>query len=202
MKKEMPDAGRRKVLKNLAAGAGAAALFPILRPEDAEAGGRVAQEASSPTSDIAWEPLLFDAHQNETVIALTDLIIPDTETPGAKAAEVNRCIDLFLNEEEEDVKQQFLEGLAWIDGRSLRQHGMPFIELSEEQQTALLEPLADPQNGNPADQPGVRFFQDIKDWTVFGYYTSQAGLEQELHYAGDTYHDSFPGACHHPEHQI
>ena len=45
-----------------------------------------------------WKPALFTAHQNETVIALTDLIIPATDTPGAKAALVNRYMDLLLND--------------------------------------------------------------------------------------------------------
>lgn len=201
--KDTPDAGRRKALKGLAVGAGAATMFPVLEQAKGAPGmcGCGGREAAARPADPAWKPLFFDSHQNETVVALTDLIIPDTETPGAKTAEVNRCIDLFLNEEEEDVKRQFMEGLAWIDGRALRRHGKPFIELTKEQQTALLEPLADPHNGNPEDQPGIRFFQDVKDWTIFGYYTSQTGLEQELQYGGDTYHDSFPGACNHPEHQ-
>src|SRR5579883_2005445 len=147
------------------------------------------------------ETPLFRPASNETVIALTNLIIPETDTPGAKAALVNRTIDLFLNDEEVDTQRQFLEGLAWIDGRSLRQYGKPFVDLPREQQTALLESLANPENRNPEDQPGVRFFEDIKDWTLFGYYTSEIGLEQELQYGGDAYHESFPGACTHPEHQ-
>mgnify|MGYP000532372260 CR=1 FL=1 len=35
-----------------------------------------------------WKPKLFDGHQNDTVIVLTELIIPATDTPGAKAAQV------------------------------------------------------------------------------------------------------------------
>jgi hypothetical protein len=42
-----------------------------------------------------WKPLFLDQHQNDTVIALTEAIIPATDTPGAKAALVNRYIDLF-----------------------------------------------------------------------------------------------------------
>src|SRR5579875_2483520 len=65
------------------------------------------------------------------------MIIPETDTPGAKAALVSRTIDLFLNDEEVDTQRQFLEGLAWIDGRSLRQYGKPFVDLPREQQTAF-----------------------------------------------------------------
>ncbi|PYV32000.1 MAG: hypothetical protein DMG22_14925 [Acidobacteria bacterium] len=41
----------------------------------------------------------------------------------------------------------------------------------------------------------------MKDATIFAYYTSKIGMEQELEYAGDDYHTEFPGACTHPEHQ-
>jgi hypothetical protein len=198
------SSGRRQALKKMAMGAGAAAAFPILGQRPATAATAVmdaaaTRPASSP-SEI-WKPLFFDAHQNDTVVALTELIIPATDTPGAKDALVNRVIDLFLNEEEADAQRQFLEGLAWIDGRAIMKHQKPFVELTTEEQTALLEPLADPASQNPEDRPGVRFFQEIKDATLFGYYTSQIGMEQELHYEGGEYHDSFAGACNHPEHQ-
>ncbi|HLI34360.1 MAG TPA: gluconate 2-dehydrogenase subunit 3 family protein [Terriglobia bacterium] len=202
---KLQNEGRRQALKKIALGAGATAVFPILEQPEARADapaccGGAASEVQA-AADLNWKPLFFDPHQNETVIALTDLIIPETDTPGAKAALANRAIDLFLHDEEPDAQRQFLEGLAWIDGRALDRYGKPFVGLTREQQTALLEPLADPENKNPEDQPGVRFFEDIKDWTLFGYYTSQIGLEQELQYGGDTYHESFPGACTHPEHQ-
>jgi hypothetical protein len=201
---EILSSGRREALKKMAMGAGAAAAFPILGQQTAEAvpphSSMMAPEASV-VSDAHWKPLFFDAHQNETVVALTELIIPATDTPGAKAAQVNRVIDLFLNEEDAETQQEFLKGLGWIDGRAIAQHQKPFVELTTEEQTALLQPLSDPANRNPEDQRGVKFFQEIKDTTLFGYYTSQIGMEQELHYAGDQYNDSFPGACTHPEHQ-
>ncbi|MDE3180412.1 MAG: gluconate 2-dehydrogenase subunit 3 family protein [Acidobacteriota bacterium] len=207
---EIRDSGRRNALKKLATGAGAASIFPILGQASASrpAHGQAAHAAMEmnmgdppPVPDPNWKPLFFDAHQNETVIALTELIIPATDTPGAKAALVNRTIDLFLNDEEADTQKEFLEGLSWIDGRAIYLHGKPFLGLTEPEQTALLEPLSDPSNQKTEDLEGVKFFQAIKDATLFGYYTSQIGLDQELHYGGDDYHDSFPGACTHPEHQ-
>lgn len=202
---EVRDSGRRKALKQLAMGAGAATVFPILgqampHPHGMR-GGTMAMDAPAPAPDPNWKPLFFDEHQNETVIALSELIIPATDTPGAKAALVNRTIDLFLNDEEADAQREFLEGLSWIDGRAMKLHGKPFVNLSEAQQIALLEPLSSQENSNPEDKAGVRFFQAMKDATLFGYYTSQIGMDEELHYGGDTYNDSFPGACTHPEHQ-
>lgn len=201
---QIQDTGRRAALKKIAVGTGAVTSLPILgraavRP--ASPGRQSSSETASLQPDPNWKPLFFDAHQNETVVVLTELVIPETDTPGAKAALVNRYIDLALNEEESDKQKSFIEGLAWIDGCSLKLHGKPFLQLSPEQQTALLTPLADPDNKNPEDRPGVEFFQELKDFTIFAYYTSQVGMEKELHYDGGEYHTEFPGACTHPEHQ-
>jgi Gluconate 2-dehydrogenase subunit 3 len=194
--------GRREALKKMALGA---ASFPILGQTVTPAMTRAAHlhpagpEVMAPAVD--WTPLFFDEHQNATVEALTELIIPATDTPGAKAALVNRFIDLLLDDEDADKQKDFYQGLAWLDARSLKAHGAPFVKLSLEQQAALLEPLADPNNSRLEDKPGVEFFEELKGLTIFGYYTSKIGMEQELEYGGDDYHTEFPGACTHPEHQ-
>lgn len=196
---------RREALRNIALGTGAVTAFPILgqahsgKPDagmpEMATGGAPAR-ASGP-----WQPLFFDQHQNRMVEELTELIIPATETPGAKAAQVNRLIDLFLNEEESGQQQRFIEGLSWIDGRSMERHGKSFVDLTAEQQVALLQPLASAGNKAPEDQAGAEFFEELKGWTIEGYYSSQIGCQQELGYTGWDYHAEFPAACNHPEHQ-
>ncbi len=200
------ETNRRAALKKIAAGAGGVVSLPILgqaavTPAMARAACAHPTGAGADVPDADWKPQFFDEHQNQTVIALSDLILPATDTPGAKDALANRYIDLVLNEESEDRKKHFIEGLAWIDGRSLERHGKPFVDLTGDQQSALLTPFADPENRDPSDKNGVEFFSEIKDYTIFAYYTSKIGMEQELQYAGGDYHTEFPGACTHPEHQ-
>jgi hypothetical protein len=150
---------RRDLLKTVVAGAAA---------------GAKAQTSASG----AWKPAFFDAHQNETVIALTELIIPATDTPGAKAALVNRFIDLMLSESPAEQQSRFVQGLAWLDAYARRKHGVPFVKCGAEQQTALLGSL-DPAANPPSDlRPGVRFFEEIKRRTVAGYYTSKIGVDE------------------------
>lgn len=202
------NSGRREALKKIAFGgvsAGATMGFPILgQTEVTPAMERAAHMHPGGNSEIVsdpnWKPLLLDAHENETVEVLTEIIIPSTQTPGAKAAMVNRFIDLMLSDEDAEKQKSFLHGLSWLEGRALQVHGQPFVRLTPDQQTELLTPLADPTNKKPEDQPGVRFFQEIKDLTIYGYYTSKIGMEQEMEYGGDDYHTEFPGACNHPEH--
>jgi len=193
--------GRRDALKAIMIGAGGLTTLPILGQAETLRTASAATGAPAGQSEANWKPLFFDEHQNETLIALSDLIIPATDTPGAKAAFVNRYIDLKYNEESAERQAEIIQALAWFDGRSLWVHGKAFIALTKEEQTAMLEPLAGPNNSNPEDQPGVKFFAFIKELTIFGYYTSKIGLDEELQYQGDTYNTSFPGACTHPEHQ-
>ncbi len=196
---------RREALKKIALGTGGIVTLPIL--------GQVALTPAmarsvhwhpgweSAPSEAEWKPLFLDAHQNETVTVLTELIIPATNTPGAKAALVNRFIDLLLSEEDAERRKKFVEGLSWVEARSLKLYSKTFIGLTPEQQSSLLTPLADHGNKNPEDRTGVEFFDQLKDLTIFGYYTSKVGMEQELEYGGGDYHTEFPGACTHPEHQ-
>ena len=125
-----------------------------------------------------WAPAFFDSHQNDTVVALTDLILPATDTPGAKAALVNRFIDLILSESPVEDQRRFTQGLAWLDAYARRTHGVPFVQCTARQQTALLQTL-DPANSPPADlRPGVPFFEDIKRRTASGYYSSKMGVDE------------------------
>jgi len=195
--------GRRDALKKLAMGVGGLTTLPILGQAKAAAPAMPPMRVpdADPQSAANWKPQFFDAHQNETLIALTELIIPATDTPGAKAALVNRYLDLRYNEETPENQEAILQALAWFDGRSLSVHNKPFISLTESQQKTLLEALAEPANSKPEDDPGVKAFTLIKSLTIFGYYTSQIGLDEELKYEGDRLNASFPGACTHPEHQ-
>lgn len=205
MKKKIADEanqGRRGVLKSLVMGAGGLTTLPILgQSEAARAATAAAGMPAAAQAGASWKPKFFDAHQNETLIALTDLIIPSTDTPGAKAALVNRYADLLYNEETPERQQEIIQALAWFDGRSLSLHNKPFVSLSSQEQTALMKPLADPKSSKADDQPGKKAFDLIKELTIFGYYTSKIGLDEELKYQGDRYNTSFPGACTHPEHQ-
>lgn len=195
--------GRRDALKTIAISVGGLTTLPILGQARAVAAAAPAMATpdADPQPEANWKPKFFDAHQNETLIVLTELIIPATDTPGAKAALVNRYLDLRFNEETPERQEEILQALGWFDGRSLSLHNKPFVKLSEAQQKALLEPLANHANSKTEDEPGVKAFSLMKSLTIFGYYTSKIGLDQELRYEGDRFNPSFPGACTHPEHQ-
>ena len=142
---------RRNWIKTALAGTGAVAagqLVGQIAPASAAAAEAVSAEE--------WEPLLFDPHQNETVIVLSELIIPETDTPGAKAANVNRYIDLMLHDVDPDKGHDFIKGLGWLDGHSIETAGArPFVALAEEDQVAILETLDGADGAGLA--PGAAF---------------------------------------------
>jgi hypothetical protein len=132
-----------------------------------------AQQAAKPD----WRPSVLDAHQNETVIALTELIIPATDTPGAKAAHVNRYVDLFLRDGPANQRETFLNGLNWLDGYAIREHGHPFVHCAATDQVTMLHAL------DEGAGPGHVFFRQAKELTARIYFATEAGY-QELNKGG------------------
>ena len=189
---------RRDALKRMAMGGLGAAAMPAwvskLR------GVAHAHAEARPQVSEGSEPKVFTSHQNETVIALSELIIPQTDTAGAKAAQVNVFIDTVLEDADTAEREAFLGGLGWMDERSQELFGAKFIEAASNQQTALLTIVSSESNHSLSDRVGVEFFQALKELTVTGYYTSEIGMLEELGNDGSVYFDDDPG-CRHPEHQ-
>lgn len=146
-----------------------------------------------------WTPQVLTAAQNDQVVALTEAIIPATDTPGAKGALVNRFIDQALADAGDTQRRAFLQGLAWIAEASQAAFGRDFAAASPEQQTALLARIDDDGAVATADQPGADFFRAIKGMTISGYYSTEIGLRQELGDDGRMVLAAFEG-CTHPEH--
>ncbi|MGH9677091.1 MAG: gluconate 2-dehydrogenase subunit 3 family protein [Candidatus Acidiferrum sp.] len=161
-------------------------------------------DASNEFNVPDWKPRFLDDHQNETLIILSDLIIPATGTPGAKEALANRYIDLLLSAETPEVQRAFLNSLAYIDGESIRRFKAAFRYLSREDQDDLLHGLAYPSNGSEwtgepdaAANVGHTHFQALKGRIMTAYYSSQIG-EKELGWDGAFAHGPYQG-CEHPE---
>ncbi|MGI9181194.1 MAG: gluconate 2-dehydrogenase subunit 3 family protein [Longimicrobiaceae bacterium] len=92
--------------------------------------------------DAAWTPRAFTPEQNEMVVVISDHIIPETDTPGARAVRVNEFIDEMLAAYyPEEERNLFLAGLNGVDDRARQAHGQRFVECAPEQQLAILTQL-------------------------------------------------------------
>src|SRR5207302_6256912 len=122
---------RREALKLLMAGG----VLPAL-PTDLFAFFQGAHPASGYTLRT------LNPHQNDTVVAMIDQIIPETDTPGAKAARVNEFIDVILTEWAVDKERKdFLDVLAGVDKQSNELFAKNFVDASHAQQLALLRTM-------------------------------------------------------------
>lgn len=168
---------RRDLIRTLGLGAASTALAG-LNPERLLALG---SEAHARATGNTWR--LFSPHQGELAGTVADLIIPKTDTPGARTAGVAEFMDFMVeNTFETEERERFLIGLDEMDGRSLRLTGVPFLEANTGQQVAVLSGMAaeaEALRGAGEEDP-EHFFHVIKGLTLFGYYTSEIGMTREL----------------------
>jgi glucoside 3-dehydrogenase (cytochrome c) hitch-hiker subunit len=138
----------------------------------------------------------LDPHQYATVTAITELIIPRTETPGATDVHVTEFIDLIVTEWYNAAeKARFLEGLADVDSRTQALFEKNFVDSSSPQQAEILTALGDQMTeeadalrdharqyrGSPPE-PNQNFYYVLRGLTLMGYYTSEAGATRDLHF--------------------
>lgn len=188
---------RRDAIRRLAVGGTAAAALPLWAENLlAIAHLHAEQEPVRQAASAAWTPKVLRPRQNETLVALAEAIIPETDTPGAKGARVNEYIDEVLSSAPEADRRRFLEGLDWLDQYSREKHQAPFAQLPPEEQAALLTPLSEGSGPNT----GVEFFRAARAMTITGYYTSAVGILQEIGEPESVVFAEFKG-CTHPEHQ-
>jgi hypothetical protein len=140
--------------------------------------------------------------QNEIVLAISDVMIPATDTPGARAAKVNEFVDLILTDWATEAERKiFLEGLVEADRKSNALFGHGYAAATPNEQAAIVqifdEELATTRNEALPKQ--VRswevtllhpFFAQMRRLVLVGYYTSPIGQDQELKV------EVIPGALH------
>jgi hypothetical protein len=163
--------GRRKTLQTLAAGA---VTLPIL--------GQHEHSAPPLSAKIPpYQAKVFSLEDLRLMSALTDIIIPPTDTPGAAAAGVSLLIDGSASRNPA-LGKAWKEALAWFRSQG-EDHAATIARTSREQGTE-----------------GARHFKLLKDTTIDHYYATRAGLQQELGWNANTYLAEFQG-CTHKEHQ-
>jgi gluconate 2-dehydrogenase gamma chain len=167
---------RREALKRTAWIMGGAVSAPAIM-------GILKGCAAKPTID--WKPVFLSSEQGALISQVTEIIIPKTDTPGAKDVGVPGFIDQILKEcyKKED-QDTFLKELQAFDDAAEKEFGDPFIELDAEQQTAYVKKVHDAavnteDTGTPPQRP---FILALKELTMLGYFTSEPGATQVLQY--------------------
>ena len=117
---------------------------------------------------------------------IADTILPETSTPGAKAAGVGPFIAMMVADTYyEDDQQIFRDGLNSLQAQCLRFYGAHFQIVTAAQRLSLVERLDAEQHlymetseeGAPA-----HYFRMVKELTLLGYFTSEIGYTQAMRY--------------------
>lgn len=129
---------------------------------------------------------LFDKKQVKLLNEIADTIIPDTDTPGAKAAKVGQFMAVMVSDcYEPENQRQFMEGLNTLQAACEKAHGKTFQKCSPAQRTAFLQALdkeqIEFQKKKKSSEP-THYFRTLKDLALWGYFSSEIGATQALRY--------------------
>jgi len=156
----------------------------------AASGVDAAAQAGKPAPDAPYQGKFFSAREWRTVCALCDLILPADEHSGsAVQAGVPQFIDDWIDfRKKEDgtdkLATEIQGGLAWLDQESFRLFGKNFADAEAAQQKQILDRIAWPERAAPEDHVRALFFNQFRDLTVSGFYSSPAGVA-DLPYLGN-----------------
>lgn len=160
---------RRDALAGIVAMFGASLFAPIAR---AAAGDVTPIGVGTPTAAV------FTPHQRALMTALSERVMPTTDTPGAIAAGVPEFIEKLLADWALPADRvPILAGLDAIEARSQADYRVAAATAAPEQQDALLMLAMEDQLPGGKD-----FFEKFRQLVITGYFTSEAGIMQERQY--------------------
>lgn len=150
---------------------------------------------------------LFSANQIDRIGDLAEAILPETSTPGAKAAGVGSFIPIWVRDcYTEEQQNAFVKGFSELDTKAIEFQGKPFQELSNEQRTLVAnsldkeanefnkkqsEELKEYKEKNKLKQnelykelelPPPHWFSLFKQITLTGFFNSELGCTKALRY--------------------
>lgn len=156
---------------------------------DTEAVARAAAFArralASSAAGQQYAPRFFTPHEWQTVRVLVDLIIPrDARSGSATEAGVPEFMDFTLDDRP-NMRAPIRDGLAWLDRTCESRFGRTFLDAEPAQRTAILDDIAWPDRAPAGMDEGVRFFNQFRDLTASGFWSSRMGVE-DLEYTGNS----------------
>ena len=190
-----PQYNRRQWLKSSGTAIGASLLPISITEAGASEKPAVAENTESPKSTSHF----LTPAEYKFVDELTETIIPaDSHSGGAKAARVADYVDQVLRESVDDTRRtDFREGLRLLDLMARHKSGKSFVDSSPAERIAVLTILS--QNISKTEFTEVRFFREIRQLTIRGYYTSKIGIHEDLDYRGNRILNEFVGCDDPPE---
>lgn len=162
---------RRTALAGVVGMFGAALFAPIAR-----AAG-ILNDIAPISTGAPTKPVFTDA-QRKLVTALSERVLPTTDTPGAIAARVPEYIEKLLADwSYPQDRVPILKGLDALDARSRKDFNVAAADASAQQHDQLLTLAM-----NQQVEGATGFFEAFRQLVITGYYTSEVGIMQEREY--------------------
>lgn len=126
----------------------------------------------------------FTKPEMATITVLADIIIPKDERSGsASDAGVPAFIE-FIAKDMPEHQVPLRGGLRWLDTQCQRRYQQPFVACTKAQQLEMVTAIAYPLKAKRDMQPGVAFFNRMRDLTATGFFTSKMGMA-DIGYVGN-----------------
>jgi len=128
----------------------------------------------------------FDESDIAYLNEIANTILPDTSTPGAKAAMVGQFMTVMINDSYEEKDQKiFHEGMTKLNDLSKKNYDNSFLKINEQQRHDLLVQLDKDQKDymkNKKKEEPSHYFRMMKELTLLGYFTSEIGCTKARRY--------------------
>jgi Gluconate 2-dehydrogenase subunit 3 len=129
---------------------------------------------------------LFNSDDVALMDEIAETIIPETNTPGAKAAKTGAFMALMVKDCYKPEHQQiFTAGLKTINDLAQKQYQSSFMDLDAEKKKTMLTALDVEQKEytkDDANKENPHYFRMLKELTLLGFFTSEVGGTQVLKY--------------------
>jgi hypothetical protein len=92
-------------------------------------------------------------------------------------------MDIFM-QTRENMRTWMRTGLTWLDEESGKRFQKTFVDCTAPQRAAILDDIAWPRRARPEMVNGVRFFNNFRNFTASGFWSSKMGVD-DLQYMGN-----------------
>ena len=157
-------------------------------------------DAHAQSANVAGATGAFSAAEVALLDDIAETILPETSTPGARAARTGAFMAVMVTDVYSTREREtFTTGLRQLDEACRKANGVAFGQASAAARLSLLEavdreqhahmqararkpvsraPIPPPQN---ADTP-VHYFRMMKELAMLGYFTSEIGYTRAMRY--------------------
>lgn len=127
------------------------------------------------------EGLNFSPEDLAFLDEIGESIIPETDTPGAKAAGIGAFMVMMVKDTyDADQQKVFVDGLNALRKDFKTSAGKEFMEASLEERSAYLTEMYKSYKASKSEDPSM--INMVKDLAVLGYFTSEIGATQALRF--------------------